>query len=52
MIILLVTGLAGSLLVFISEMIIQSKTLTEIGKIVWLFAKLQPGRARKRIDAT
>ena len=25
---------------------------TEIGKKVWLFAKLQPGRARKRINAT
>ena len=25
---------------------------TEIGKKAWLFAKLQPGRARKRIDAT
>ena len=24
----------------------------EIGKKVWLFAKLQPGRARKRINAT
>ena len=26
--------------------------LTEIGKKAWLFAKLQPGRARKRINAT
>ena len=25
---------------------------TEIGKTAWLFAKLQPGRARKKIDAT
>ena len=25
---------------------------TEIGKEAWLFAKLQPGRARKRINAT
>ena len=25
---------------------------TEIGQKVWLFAKLQPGRARKRINAT
>ena len=25
---------------------------TEIGKKAWLFAKLQPGRARKRIDTT
>ena len=25
---------------------------TEIGKKAWLFAKLQPGRARKRINAT
>ena len=25
---------------------------TEIGKKAWLFAKLQPGRARKRIIAT
>ena len=24
---------------------------TEIGKKAWLFAKLQPGRARKRINA-
>ena len=24
----------------------------EIGKKAWLFAKLQPGRARKRINAT
>ena len=52
MIILLATGLAGSLLVFISEMIIQSKTFTEIGKKAWQFAKPQPGRARKRINAT
>ena len=26
--------------------------LTEIGKKAWLFAKLQPGRDRKRINAT
>ena len=52
MIILLATGLAGSLLVFISEMIIQSKTFTEIGKKAWQFAKPQPGRARKGINAT
>ena len=52
MIILLATGLAGSLLVFISEMIIHTKTFTEIGKKARLFAKLQPGRARKRINAT
>ena len=25
---------------------------TEIGKKAWLFAKLQPGRVRKRINAT
>ena len=25
---------------------------TEIGKKAWLFAKLQPGRARKKINAT
>ena len=25
---------------------------TEIGKKAWLFAKLQPGRASKRINAT
>ena len=25
---------------------------TEIGKKAWLFAKLQPGKARKRINAT
>ena len=25
---------------------------TEIGKMAWLFVKLQPGRARKRINAT
>ena len=25
---------------------------SEIGKKAWLFAKLQPGRARKRINAT
>ena len=25
---------------------------TEIGKKAWLFAKLQPGRARKRTNAT
>ena len=25
---------------------------TEIGKKAWLFAKLQPGRARKRVNAT
>ena len=25
---------------------------TEIGKKAWLFAKLHPGRARKRINAT
>ena len=25
---------------------------TEIGKKAWLFAKLQPGRARKRMNAT
>ena len=25
---------------------------TEIGKKAWLFAKLEPGRARKRINAT
>ena len=27
-------------------------SFTEIGKKAWLFAKLQPGRARKRINAT
>ena len=27
-------------------------TSTEIVKKAWLFAKLQPGRARKRINAT
>ena len=27
-------------------------TITEIGKKAWLFAKLQPGRGRKRINAT
>ena len=35
----------------ILKMTHQSYT-TEIGKTVWLFAKLQPGRARKRINAT
>ena len=25
---------------------------TEIGKEAWLFAKLQPGRARKRMNTT
>ena len=29
-----------------------SCTSTEIGKKAWLFAKLEPGRARKRINAT
>ena len=28
------------------------KRCTEIGKKAWLFAELQPGRARKRINAT
>ena len=28
------------------------KLITEIGKNAWLFAKLKPGRARKRIKAT
>ena len=28
------------------------QTCTEIGKKTWPFAKLQPGRARKRINAT
>ena len=27
-------------------------TITEIGKKAWLFAKLQPCRGRKRINAT
>ena len=27
-------------------------TYTEIGEKAWLFAKLQPGRARKKINAT
>ena len=26
--------------------------ITEIGKKAWLFAKLQPGKARNRINAT
>ena len=30
---------------------VESKN-TEIGKKAWLFAKLQPGRARKKINAT
>ena len=30
----------------------KGDTYTEIGKKSWLFAKLQPGRARKRINAT
>ena len=29
-----------------------TKPCTEIGKKAWLFAKLQPGRARKIINAT
>ena len=29
-----------------------AKGITEIGKKAWLFAKLQPGRARKIINAT
>ena len=32
--------------------IMQPFTSTEIGKKARLFAKLQPGRARKRINAT
>ena len=28
------------------------KSSTDIGKKAWLFAKLQPGRARKIINAT
>ena len=31
---------------------ITGTKITEIGKKVWLFAKLQPSRARKRINAT
>ena len=31
---------------------INSSLCAEIGKKAWLFAKLQPGRARKRINAT
>ena len=30
----------------------KEKLTTEIGKKAGLFAKLQPGRARKRINAT
>ena len=36
--------------VFFVEAVLQR--YTEIGKKAWLFAKLQPGRARKRINAT
>ena len=32
--------------------ILLDKIYTEIGKKAWLFAKLQPGRARKRTNAT
>ena len=35
------------------EVLYRQKVLsTEISKKAWLFAKLQPGRARKRINAT
>ena len=30
----------------------EETSCTEIGRKAWLFAKLQPGRARKRINAT
>ena len=30
----------------------ENNTCTDIGKKVWLFAKLQPGRAWKKINAT
>ena len=33
-------------------MFLWIKAFTEIGKKAGLFAKLQPGRARKRINAT
>ena len=32
--------------------IVREVACTEIGKKAWLFAKLQPGRAGKRINAT
>ena len=38
------------LLRFIASRVIHG--CTEIGKKAWLFAKLQPGRARRRINAT
>ena len=31
---------------------VQHSPFTEMGRKAWLFAKLQPGRARKRINAT
>ena len=37
---------------FIIDFDYQIIPITEIGKKAWLFAKLQPGRARKRINAT
>ena len=34
------------------NLFLRLENSTEIGKKAWLFAKLQPGRARKRINAT
>ena len=37
---------------YYSSIVRMTTANTEIGKKTWLFAKLQPGRARKRINAT
>ena len=35
-----------------TSFLVSLELFTEIGKKAWRFAKLQPGRARKRINAT
>ena len=35
-----------------TSFLVSLELFTEIGKKAWKFAKLQPGRARKRINAT
>ena len=39
-------------ILYYSSLVVLGRDCAEIGKKAWLFAKLQPGRARKRINAT
>ena len=43
--------LADDMSIFHTNLMNTVFTFTEIGKKSWLFAKLQPGRARKKINA-